>query len=344
MTQCNHYYGAMAKQDTKIGDCLELLPTIEEKSVDLIIADPPYNINKADWDNIPDYLNWCMTWIKECQRVLKDNGSMYIFHSEMPTIARLINRIEDETDLIYKRFITWNKRFKGAKNKGFLDGFIEVEELRNYQQMTEYILYYTFQDATGLSKIMGDCVYPIRDYIRSEIVRAKGKIVLGEINKVLGTATNGGGVASACLSEEKTVPAMMTEEHYLKIRDWLNSTGEYEYLRKEYEDLRKEYEDLRYTFNNQKTHHAVWEYDIEGKEGHATPKPVELLKNIILHSSNEGDLILDPFCGSGKTLRACRETNRNCIGIEKDKNNIELIKKISLVDTPPLLSYGASQT
>ena len=66
---------------------------------------------------------------------------------------------------------------------------------------------------------------------------------------------------------------------------------------------------------------------------------VYLVKNIILHSSNEGDLILDPFCGSGKTLRACRETNRNCIGIEKDKVNVDLIKKISLVNTPLLSSY-----
>ena len=46
---------------------------------DLVIADPPYNINKAEWDNVPDYLNWSMAWINECQRVLKDNGSMYIF-------------------------------------------------------------------------------------------------------------------------------------------------------------------------------------------------------------------------------------------------------------------------
>ena len=321
------------KQEWNIGDCVEVLKGYPDNHFNLIIADPPYNINKAEWDNIPDYLNWSMAWIGECQRVLKDNGSMYIFHSEMPTIARLMNRIEDETDLIYKQFITWNKRFNCAKNKGFLDGFIEVEDLRNYQQMTEYLLYYTLQDSTGLSKIMGDCVYPIRDYIRNEIIRAKGKIVLKEINEVLGTATNGGGVASACLSEDKTVPAMMTEEHYIKIRYWLNSTGEYEYVRKEYEDL-------RYTFNNQKTHHAVWDYEIEKKEGHATPKPVELLKNIIMHSSNEGDLVLDPFCGSGKTLRACRETNRNCLGIEKDAVNETLIDKISMVKTPSLSAWG----
>ena len=319
-------------QTWKIGDCIKLLPEIEEKSIDLIIADPPYNINKAEWDNIPDYLNWSMEWITGCQRVLKDNGSMYIFHSEIPTIMRLMNRIEDETNLTFKQFITWNKRFECAKNKGFLDGYIEVDGLRNYQQMAEYILYYTFQDQSGLSRIMGSCVYPVRAYIRDEIIRAKGKISFKEINTVLGTATNGGGVASACLSLNKTVPAMITEEHYLKLRSWLNPSCEHEYLRRDYEDL-------RYTFNNQKTHHAVWDYDFAISKGHVTPKPIELLKNIILHSSNEGDMILDPFCGSGATLRACRETNRNCMGIEKNEMNVKLIDKTALTHTPPLQKY-----
>jgi len=59
---------------------------------------------------------------------------------------------------------------------------------------------------------------------------------------------------------------------------------EYEDLRQEYEDLRQEYEDLRYTFNNQKTHHSVWNYEIAEKQGHVTPKPVPLIENIIYHS------------------------------------------------------------
>lgn len=321
----------MTKQEWKIGDCLELLPSIEDKSIDLIIADPPYNINKADWDNVPDYLNWCMSWIKECKRVLKDNGSMYIFHSEMPTIARLMNRIEDETDLIYKQFITWNKRFKGAKNKGFLDGFIEVEDLRNYQQMTEYVLFYTFQDETGLTKVKHDLnnFIPLREYAR-QFQEALG-MSLKKINETLGHRKAEHFFYWKSTQWELATPDVYAELCKLPIGN--------EFVRKEYEDLRKEYEDLRYTFNNQKTHHAVWEYEIERKDGHETPKPVELIKNIILHSSNEGDLILDPFRGSGKTLRACRETNRNCLGIELNEVNDDLIKKISLVNTPLLSNY-----
>ena len=324
----------------KIGDCLELMKELEDNSVNLVIADPPYNIGKDHWDKIDNYVGWMGKVFTECERVLKDNGSLYFFHNDFLQVVDLQQWLNNQSDLIFKQLIVWNKRFAGSKNKGFLDGYVEVEALKNYQQMAEYCLFYTFQDETGLSKIQGNCVYPIRDYIRSEILRAKGKIVFKEVNTVLGTATNGGGVASACLSLDKTVPAMITKEHYLKLREWLNTPQEYEYLRQEYEYLRQEYEDLRYTYNNQKTHHSVWNYEIESTEGHMTPKPVELIKNIILHSSNEGDLILDPFLGSGTTLRACRETNRRGIGFEKEEKYEPIIRKRIMADIPSLDRWG----
>ena len=306
-------------------DSLEYLKGLDNDSVDLIVIDPPYNIKKDSWDDIDNYECWLKNIIFELQRVLKDNGSFYMFHSEMEVIADFMQWFRKETDFIFRQFIVWNKRFNGSPRKGFLDGYVMVDMLRNYQQMAEYILFYTFQDETGLSKIMGNCIYPIRDYIREEITKAKGKIVLKRINEVLGTATNGGGVASACLSLDKTCPAMITKEHYLKIREWLNEDlrKEYKYLRKEYEDLRKEYEDLRFKFNNQKTHHSVWNYDIEKKSGHITPKPLDLIKNIILHSSKEGQIVLDCFIGSGTVALACKELKRNFMGCD---NNIKYVE------------------
>lgn len=62
------------------GDCLEVMKNIENKSVDLVVTDSPYNIKKADWDKWKkesDYIDWCLLWIKECERVLKDNGSFF---------------------------------------------------------------------------------------------------------------------------------------------------------------------------------------------------------------------------------------------------------------------------
>jgi len=93
---------------------------------------------------------------------------------------------------------------------------------------------------------------------------------------------------------------------------------------KKYESLRQEYESLRYTFNNQKTHHSIWEYEVAEKQGHITPKPVPMIENIIKHSSNENNAILDPFMGSGTTAIACINTNRNYIGFELDTGYFNL--------------------
>ena len=67
-------------------DALQLLQSLDDKSVDLILTDPPYyKLLNVDWDNQwktkEDYLIWLETIIKECQRVLKDNGSFYMFAS-----------------------------------------------------------------------------------------------------------------------------------------------------------------------------------------------------------------------------------------------------------------------
>lgn len=63
------------------GDCLDILKNIRDGSVDLIFADPPYNIKKAEWDTFTsqkEYVNWSMLWIKEASRILKKNGALFI--------------------------------------------------------------------------------------------------------------------------------------------------------------------------------------------------------------------------------------------------------------------------
>ena len=107
-----------------LGDCLEILPAFANNSVGAVITDPPYNIGKAAWDKIPNYIEWCGLWILECQRILKDNGAFYFCHNDIEQIAELIVWIKANTDFIFKQFIVWNKRYDGARNKGFLDGFV----------------------------------------------------------------------------------------------------------------------------------------------------------------------------------------------------------------------------
>lgn len=63
----------------RIADCLDVLRSLPDNSVQLIICDPPYNINLAHWDTFHDYIGWASQWLNECERVLSLSGNLAIF-------------------------------------------------------------------------------------------------------------------------------------------------------------------------------------------------------------------------------------------------------------------------
>lgn len=76
----------------------------------------------------------------------------------------------------------------------------------------------------------------------------------------------------------------------------------------------------------------VWEFSHihfcqENRQNHPTQKPEGLIERMVLASSNEEDMILDPFSGSGTTLRVCQQLNRNCIGFELNPDYVGMTKK-----------------
>lgn len=330
------------KQEWAIGNGLELLDEQDKQSVSLIILDLPYyGVVSDEWDNqwknLDDYLDWCKDWFVKSERVLKDNGNMYYFNSQYHVLNKVDDMVLSNTKLRHRQHITIDKGWQSACSyHGVHEG------MRSYPTATEFINWYTFQDGTGLSRIMDGCVFDLREYIRSEIIRAKGKIILKDINIMLGTATNGGGVASAVLSIDKAVPAMITQEHYEKLQQWLNVDGkDYEYLRKDYESLRKDYESLRYPFNYQNYSYDVWSFDFykEKRYNHPTQKPFALVERIVLTSSNEGDLVIDPAMGTGTTYKVCKAHNRNFIGRELNPDYEKDIISRAMVNTPRLDSW-----
>ena len=88
----------------------------------------------------------------------------------------------------------------------------------------------------------------------------------------------------------------------------------------------------KWTFNRQADNYdgSVYRYPSESGGGfkryHPCQKNLKLIEQIILRHSNEGDLVLDPYCGGGTTGIACINTNRKCILIEKDENHYETAK------------------
>lgn len=74
-----HY--ATDKGQLYLGDAIAWLKSLETNSVDLVFADPPYNIKKAEWDDFGTmhaYVNWSREWITEASRVLKPTGTLYV--------------------------------------------------------------------------------------------------------------------------------------------------------------------------------------------------------------------------------------------------------------------------
>ena len=259
---------------------------LPDGSVNLIIADPPYFEVRGDfdfvWDSFDDYLKDVEKWAVECKRLLAENGTLF-WYGDAKRIAYAQIIFDKYFNLVNS--LVWENTNPHKQQIRFSKG------LRSFAPITERILMYS-NDQYNLTQ----CVFNIRDYIREEIQKSKGKISFKEINQTLGTATNGGGVASACLSLNKIEPAMMTKEMYQKLQKWCNP-----YLRREYEDLRREYEDLRRPFDNFNNFGDVIHlpnYE-GGKYKHPTIKPEALTRALILTCSRPNDLVLVPFAGSG---------------------------------------------
>lgn len=101
-------------------DTLQILPLLPPDSAQIILIDPPYNIGKdfgndSDKRTLPDYLVWCDQWIAECLRILKPNGTMFIYgFSEV--LALILARIPME---IHRRWIIWHYTNKAVPSLNF---------------------------------------------------------------------------------------------------------------------------------------------------------------------------------------------------------------------------------
>jgi site-specific DNA-methyltransferase (adenine-specific) len=210
----------------------------------------------------------------------------------METISELMINIRKKTKFKFKQMIVWNKRFNESPKKGFMDGYVVKNDMHTFNKMAEYILFYTFNNLHKLKQ-----------------ERTKLKISQITISQEIKSKTGG---LTGWYSNIETGRNLPTRETIKPIE----------------KHLKLKYEDLVPKFNNMKTDHSVWNYDMAKRcKIHLTPKPIDLLKNIIFHSTDEGDVILDCFAGSGTMGYASLETNRKCILIEQNQKYCEYIKE-----------------
>ncbi|WP_200926420.1 site-specific DNA-methyltransferase [Pedobacter sp. Leaf41] len=288
-----------------LGDCTESLKKLESSTVDLVIADPPYwNVVNEKWDRQwrteHDYVKWSLEWISEISRVLRLGGSFYLF-GYFRTLAHLVPHFES-LGLDVRQQIIVDKGMRSVSGRA-------TKNYRLFPNVTESILFITKDNKQF-----------IKPYLKEH--QALQGLSSKQINEGLGVKSNGGGMWSI-YTGKNICEQFPTKELWEKLKSILKF------------DL--EYKDIAQTFNAQMGITDVWR-DIDfyrETRVHPTQKPLTLISRLIAASSNENNLVLDPFGGSGSTAIAALQMNRRFITIESDLNYYnEIINRIDVVKNP----------
>ncbi len=230
-------------------DALEALDYLPSQSVDLVFADPPYNLSRSFGDSrftglsLDEYEEWLETWLVKVARILKPTGSLYVCSDWRSSAA--VHRATERLFIVRNR-ITWEReKGRGAR--------------RNWKNCAEDIWFCTVSDEYTFNV---------------EAVKLK--------RRVLAPYVGDDG----------------------RPRDWSEGV-----------DGR-----FRLTYpSNVWTDLTVPFWSMPENTVHPTQKPEKLLAKVILASSNVGDVVLDPFLGSGTTSVVAKKLGRRYIGIEVDE-------------------------
>ena len=255
------------------GDSLTILKSLPDKSVDLIFADPPYNLqlqnellrpNQSvvdavddEWDKFEDFAAYdafTRAWMTECRRILKDDGTIWVI---------------------------------GSYHNIYRVGAILMD-----------LGYWILNDAV-FSK-----TNPMPNFRGTRFTNATETLIWAK-----------------------------KSQHQKKY------TFNYQAMK---------------AFNDDKQMTNVWSIPIcsgaerikiDGKKAHSTQKPQALLYRVILSSSNVGDVILDPFFGSGTTGAVAKKLGRHFIGIERESRYVEVARaRIDAVTPAPPESLSIAQS
>ena len=347
--------GTTPNVDTIIcGDCLEEMKKLPANSINLIYIDPPYFKVKDEpwdnqWENPAKFIDWIGKLCQEWQRILKPNGSLYVFASPKMA-ARVECKIGEYFEVLNR--ITWRKN-DGTANEGGLWSRSDKDILRRFFEQKEEIIFAEHFGSDNIAKgeagygakcdeLRGFVFEPIRAYLDSEKERAgfTTRQVAEAFQKKTGSRTVTGMAGHWFTSVQWALP---TEDNYRWLKELLNSNGsddflkrEYEDLKREYEDLKREYEDLRRPFQvtSEVPYTDVWDFPTVGYyEGkHPCEKPIEMSRHVIAASSRPGDVVLDCFGGSCQVADACIQLNRRYIIIEQNAEYCrQARKRVSMI-------------
>lgn len=315
------------------GDSLEILPTLDIEA-HVLLTDPPYfKVKQDDWDNQWDkaheFLSWMGDFLDRAKPLLSANASMWVFAS--PAMTSSVER------LVGERFRVLNS-IRWAKTGGDNLRRVSLPAMRSFVSIWEGIIFAEQLDDVyeQRSKSLRFEVFkPLGDYLRGEWERAGWKA------GALGVALGHDSALPTRWAEASSLPS---PDSYARLRTLLNADGgsflvrsyadlqaENACLLEKFEAARQEIEHLRRPFrvNERRLSEDIWGFpSVAAYPGkHPCEKPLSMLRHMIEASSRPGDLILDPFAGSGSTLDAARGVGRRAIGIEQDERWCEQIAR-----------------
>ena len=328
-----------------IGDCAETLKNIETESVDLIVTDPPYSLSfrGLSWDKALPSLEA----LKECCRVLKHGAfAFFMCSTQQKMLSHMIVRLSEAGFETRFSSIYWTY----ARGQPKINKVGEAFAASSIKPATEVILIcmkslaansYSEQFLKNSKGVLwfGDCKIPYAienseidtgrfpaNVLCCDDVLNNGDIHYGKNKIVTRTAGAGALGQNAGWNAHQNKPTVHTG---------YDDTGSYS----RFFDLdawfkAKLPEQAQKTFpylivpkpsKNEKNRHGVNE--------HPTVKPLKLMSYLITMGSREGDLVLDPFAGSGTTLEAANMLKRRFIGCELDEKYKDLIEARAFMRT-----------
>lgn len=232
------------------GDCIELLKSIPDNSIDMTFADPPFNLKKGynnyyDSLKLQEYLNWCELWITEMVRITKPTGSIFIHNIPkwLTYYAAFLNQ-----KATFKHWIAWDA------------------------------------STAPMGKSLQPAHYGILFYAKNQ---------------------------KELKFYELRMPHKRTRKTHLLAKDY----GGKKYMLHPFGPLVSDvWTDIHRIKHN------------KYRDEHPCQLPMHLLERIILMSTDEGDIVLDPFNGTGTTAIAAKRLGRNYVGFDLDSKYVEITK------------------
>lgn len=275
------------------GDCLEVMKSISDGSIDMILCDLPYGILDVEWDNVIDGKKL----FAEYKRICKQNANVLLFCQI--EFAKYL--MESTFASEFSHCLIWSKSNKTRmKSNKFLP-----------PSQYEMILCFRINKYSNKNQHI-----ELRNYFMEQLTTCGFSVK--EIEALI---PNRSAHHWFRYSSDYRIP---TEQNYKRLQE---ITGCFQ---KPYSEIRQMFfreKNNLCTFNSGVLESDILYGKLSEKRVHPTQKPVVLLEQLLLAYSNEGDTILDNCMGSGSTGVACVNTNRNFIGIELDKHYFEVAEK-----------------